>query len=54
LLKVLDVSKLGVDTLKKLAKVFDKHANQRLRRIPEQFNPDNPDRVRLGIAGAAT
>jgi len=49
LLKALDVSKLSADTLKKLAEVFDKYANRQLKKIPEQFNPSNPDRVRLGI-----
>jgi hypothetical protein len=49
LLKVLDVSALSLGTLESLAKVFDEHAGKVLRRIPEQFDPDNPDPVRLGI-----
>jgi len=32
-----------------LAEVFDRYAERPLRRIPEQFNPNNPDSVRLGM-----
>jgi hypothetical protein len=49
LLKVLDVSVLSLDMLKALAKVFDAYANKALKRIPEQFDPNDPDPVRLGI-----
>jgi hypothetical protein len=49
LLKVLDVSSLSLDVLKMLAKVFDDYANKVLRRIPEQFDPQNPDPTRLAI-----
>lgn len=49
LLKVLDVSVLSLDMLKMLAKVFDAYADKVLRRIPEQFNPQNPDSIRLAI-----
>ena len=34
-----------------MAEVFDRYAERPLRRIPEQFNPNNPDSVRLGIDG---
>ena len=37
------------DTIDRLIKVFEKYADKPLKRIPEQFNPDNPDPVRLGI-----
>ena len=49
LLPILDITKIGLDTLKELAKIFDNYANKVPRRIPEQFNPENPDPVRLGI-----
>ncbi len=49
LMPVLNVASLNNDTLKKLEEVFDKYAKKLLRRIPEQFNPNNPDPVRLGI-----
>lgn len=50
LLPVLDVTSLDVNTLKRLADVFDKYANAPLRRIPEQFNPSNPENnIRLEI-----
>ena len=49
LMPVLDVTSLDNDTLRKLAEVFDKYADKPLRRIPRQFNPNNPDPVRLGI-----
>jgi hypothetical protein len=49
LLRVLDVASLDNDTLKMLADIFDKYAEKPLRRIPEQFNPEDPDPVRLGI-----
>jgi len=46
---VLDVTRLSKDILEKLAKVFDKNCHRSLRRLPEQFNPDNVDPVRLEI-----
>jgi hypothetical protein len=46
---VLDVTSLSDDKLRRLAEIFDKYADKPLRRIPEQFNPSNPDPVRLGI-----
>lgn len=49
LMPVLDITSLNYDILRKLAEVFDKYAEEPLRRIPEQFNPDNPDPIRLGI-----
>jgi len=49
LMPVLDITSLNIDTLKRLANIFDKYADKPLRRIPEQFNPENPDPVRLGI-----
>jgi hypothetical protein len=49
LLQVLDVMSLDSDTLKRLADIFDKYAEKPLRRIPEQFSPEDPDPVRLGI-----
>jgi hypothetical protein len=49
LMPVLDITSLSSDTLRKLAEVFDKYAEKVLRRIPEQFDPNDPDPVRLGI-----
>jgi hypothetical protein len=49
LLKVLDVASLDAATLRRLAEVFDRYAEETPRRIPEQFNPENPDPVRLGV-----
>lgn len=49
LMPVLDINSLPHPTLIKLAEVFDKYAEKPPKRIPEQFNPSNPDPVRLGI-----
>mgnify|MGYP000592537979 CR=1 FL=1 len=49
LMPVLDVVSLDLDTLKRLAKVFDRYADKTLRRIPQQFNPVSPDPVRFNI-----
>ena len=49
LLPVLDVTRLDFDTLKTLAGIFDKYCGESLARIPQQFNPKNPDPVRLKI-----
>ena len=49
LLPVLDISRLDPTTLSKLAEIFDKHADKQLRRISDQFDPSNPDPVRLSI-----
>jgi len=49
LLKVLNITSLNNTTLRRLSEVFDRYAEETPRRIPEQFNPNNPDPVRLGI-----
>ena len=49
LLPVLNVNELDNDTLKRLANIFDKYSNKPLKRIQYQFNPQNPDPVRLGL-----
>ena len=49
LLRVLDVASLSPDILRRLAEVFDKYAERAPRRIPEQFDPSNPDPIRLGM-----
>ena len=49
LMPVLDVTSLDSNTLRRLAEVFDKYAERALRRIPEQFDPSNPDPIRLGM-----
>lgn len=49
LLPVLNVNELDKDTLKRLANIFDKYSNKPLKRIKYQFNPQNPDPVRLGL-----
>ena len=49
LLKVLNVTTLDSNVLKKLASIFDVYASSALRRIPEQFDPQNPDPTRLAI-----
>ena len=49
LLRTLDVTTLSNDMLRRLAEVFDRYSEKPLRRIPDQFNPNNPDPVRLGI-----
>jgi hypothetical protein len=49
IVKVLNITSLDLNTLKNLAIVFDAYANKILRRIPEQFNPQNPDPIRLAI-----
>lgn len=49
LLPVLNVNSLDIDTLKRLVEVFDKYSDKSPTRIPEQFNPESPDEVRLGI-----
>jgi hypothetical protein len=46
---VLDVTKLNEDQVARLAAVFDKYCEKELRRLPEQFDPDNIDLVREGI-----
>jgi hypothetical protein len=49
LLPVLEVRGLNVETLRRLAQVFDSYANEATRRTPDQFNLSNPDPVRLGM-----
>ena len=49
LMPVLNVSRLDPITLNKLAEIFDRYADKHLRRIPEQFDPRNPDPVRLSV-----
>jgi hypothetical protein len=49
LIPVLDVTSLNCNMVRKLAEIFDRYAEEPLRRIPEQFNPENPDPNRLGI-----
>jgi hypothetical protein len=49
LMPVLDVTSLDYGVLKRLAEIFDKYAEKELKRIPKQFNPTDPDPVRLGI-----
>ena len=46
---VLDVTKLDEEIVSKLAQVFDKYHNKELRRLPDQFNPNDIDPVRNGI-----
>jgi len=49
LLPVLDVTSLDQEILKRIASIFDRYANMSPRRIPKQFDPNNPDPIRLGI-----
>lgn len=49
LLPVLDIRCLDQDVIRRLARVFDEYADRPLRRIPDQFDPKNPDPIRLGI-----
>ena len=46
---ILDVTRLDKEKIKKLAAVFDRYCNKELRRLPEQFNPNNIDPIREGI-----
>ncbi|WP_243681699.1 hypothetical protein, partial [Vulcanisaeta souniana] len=39
-LPILDVSRLSIDTLNAIAKVFDTYANKEFKRIPEQYGED--------------
>jgi len=50
-LRVLDVTKLEVSALRKLAESFDRWAGRELRRLPQQFSDDllKSDEVRKGI-----
>jgi len=49
LLPVLDITRLEPSTLERLANVFNKYSEKVPTRIPQQFNPKNPDPVRLGM-----
>jgi hypothetical protein len=49
LLPVLDVSALDDKTLSRLEKIFDTHSAKRLRRLTEQFDPNNLDQERKSI-----
>ncbi|MCS7113532.1 MAG: hypothetical protein RMJ00_00250 [Nitrososphaerota archaeon] len=46
---VLDVESLDRETLSRLSEVFDRYSQSRLRRLPEQFYPENPDPIRRSI-----
>ncbi|MEM2112263.1 MAG: hypothetical protein QXX08_10385 [Candidatus Bathyarchaeia archaeon] len=46
---VLDVTRLDRETIKKLVDVFEKNSEKELKRLPEQFNPQNIDPVRKSI-----
>ena len=48
LLPVINVLALGQDTANRLARALDRYADKQ-KEDPGQFNPDNPDLVRLGI-----
>ncbi len=46
---VLDVTKLNEDEVEKLATIFDRYCRKDLRRLPQQFDPDNIDPIRKRI-----
>lgn len=46
---VLDVVNLDEGLLIKLSRLFDNYAQSELRRLPEQFNPEDPDPIRRAI-----
>jgi hypothetical protein len=46
---VLDVTSLNKKTIDKLANILDKYCNKDLRRLSEQFEPNNVDPVRKNI-----
>ncbi|WP_054850613.1 hypothetical protein [Vulcanisaeta sp. JCM 14467] len=45
----IDITSLDSNTTEQLIKVFEKYVDKQLKRIPEQFDPKNPDPIRLGI-----
>jgi len=47
--QVLDVTKLNEDIIKNLVRVFNKYCKERIGRLPDQFNPEDIDSVRLSI-----
>ena len=49
LLPVLNIVSLDSGTIDNLVKVFEKYVDKPLKRIPDQFDPNNPDPIRLGI-----
>ena len=49
LMPVIDITSLDSSTIGRFIKVFEKYVDRQLSRIPEQFNPENPDPARLGI-----
>ena len=49
LMPVPNVLNLPHGVVRSLAGILDKYAKKRLKRLPEQFNPKNPDLVRLEI-----
>jgi hypothetical protein len=49
LLPVLDVMNINEETLSCLTTVFNRYCRSGLRRLPEQYNPKNIDKARLGI-----
>jgi hypothetical protein len=46
---VLDVTRLKGSKIENLATIFDKYCRKELRRLPEQFNPNNTDPTREGL-----
>jgi hypothetical protein len=46
---VLDVTRLDEEKVRGLASVFDKYCREELRRLPEQFKPNDTDPIREGI-----
>jgi type I restriction-modification system DNA methylase subunit len=49
LMPILDVAKLSDGLVSKLAEIFDKYCDEELRRLPEQFKPDDIDPIRKKI-----
>jgi hypothetical protein len=49
LMPVLDVAKLSDGLVSKLAGIFDRYCNEELRRLPEQFKPNDIDPIRKKI-----
>ena len=47
--KVLDIRNVGHEAIKRLANLFDEISRKKMRRLPQQYDPDNPDPVRLQI-----
>jgi len=46
---ILDVTRLDEEKVRGLASVFDKYCREELRRLPEQFKPNDTDPIREGI-----